>query len=208
MDILLATNNPHKLTEMKAIFPEHRIHSPGEYGIEFHHEETGSTYLDNALGKARSLFETARKAGVHHPAVLADDSGLSVDALDGAPGILSARFGAEGGSVPESSEQNRLLLEKLKGIENRKAGFICCLALILSEYRVFTAQETLPGLIADAPRGKGGFGYDPILYLPGYQKTVAELPEEEKNRISHRGRAGAALDTLISGIETNEETEQ
>jgi XTP/dITP diphosphohydrolase len=202
-----------------ALFPGYNIVLPAEAGIRFDPDETGSTFLDNALLKARALYRMA--AGVH-PAdlrgtgggkaafeglILADDSGLCVDALDGRPGIYSARYAGKGGygvsagKKPEAAGRNALLLEELGDNPNRKARFVCAMVLLRDENRFFAVQETLEGELVrrGEGRGGGGFGYDPILYLPGRGITVAELSEEEKNRISHRGKAARNIIKLLEG---------
>jgi XTP/dITP diphosphohydrolase len=195
MEIYVATNNMHKVEELSAILAACTLRLPQDAGIAFSHEETGHTYLDNALGKAQALY---RKLG--RP-VLSDDSGLSVPALDGEPGVYSARYGSAPGSPPlETADRNRYLLSRMEGVSDRRAFFVCCMVLMLDEYRLFTVQETFPGTIASAPSGSGGFGYDPLFYLDAYAKSVAELPEEEKNRISHRGRAGKRMAAIIDTL--------
>ncbi|MFO7849352.1 MAG: RdgB/HAM1 family non-canonical purine NTP pyrophosphatase [Spirochaetia bacterium] len=200
MEIYLATENTHKVRELKAIFADHRIITPKEAGIDYSFEETGTTYFENAYGKARALFDKVQAP------VIADDSGLSLPALDGAPGIYSSRYGSPGdGQKLETPERNRYLLSKtahLQKEEDREAFFVSCMVLILEDYRFFTAQETVDGVLTTEPRGGGGFGYDPLFFLPSYGRTVAELPEEEKNRISHRGKAGARLASLLAGMDT------
>ena len=199
MEILLATGNPHKKEELSRILHPHTLLIPSDLGISFDADETGTTYLENALIKAQTLRESAGGR-----TVLADDSGLSVPALGGAPGVYSARYGSdESGRELEASQRNQLLLANMADIkgENRNAFFVCCMVLILDDYRVFTAQETFSGVIADEPFGKGGFGYDPIFHLPARSCSVAELSAEKKDLISHRGRAGlrikAVLDSLV-----------
>jgi len=193
MEILLATENMHKVEELRAIFSGDTLVTPKERGIDYYFEETGTTYFENAYGKAKTLYDS------HELPVISDDSGLSVPALGGAPGIYSSRYGApEAGKKLETKERNRYLLSKMEGLEQREAFFVSCMVLILSEYRFFVAQETVHGIITEEPRGEGGFGYDPLFYLPSHDCTVAELPEEEKNRISHRAKAGARLRRLLS----------
>ena len=181
--------------ELEKIFSRHTLLLPSDLGISFDCEETGSTFLENALLKAETLYEQVKRP------VLADDSGLCVKAMEGAPGIYSARFGSEEGKAPLSdSDRNSLLLTRLEGVMDREAFFVCCMALIVDPYRVFTVQESFPGLIGTTPFGGGGFGYDPIFVEPVSGRTVAELPEEEKNRISHRGRAGRAMNALLEDL--------
>ncbi|MDF1568021.1 MAG: RdgB/HAM1 family non-canonical purine NTP pyrophosphatase [Spirochaetaceae bacterium] len=199
MEILLATGNAHKKEELERILAPHRILIPSDIRVEFDPDETGDTYLENALIKARALFESSGGRPV-----LADDSGLSVPAMKGAPGVYSARYGSdEAGRELESRERNALLIEKMQGFEGsrRQAFFVCCMVLIIDEYRVFTAQETFNGYITDEPSGRGGFGYDPIFFIPELQKTVAELDAGEKDRISHRGRAGLRIRALIDNLD-------
>ena len=194
MTIWFATGNAHKKKELAAIFSAHTIRTPDEAGIAFDPDETGDTFLDNALIKARELY-----ALVHEP-VIADDSGLCVDALGGRPGVLSARYGSENGRKLESAERNALLLKEVGDASDRKARFVCSMVLMLSEDRFFVVQETFEGELIHAERGKGGFGYDPILYLPDRGLTVAELPDEVKNELSHRGKAGARLAAILATL--------
>ena len=186
MKLIIASNNEHKLREIKAIlngfFDE--ILSLGEAGITHETVEDGSTFLENALKKAR---EIAQLSGC---GALADDSGLCVDALGGAPGIYSARFSGVHG---DDKANNRLLLEKMQGVEDRRAHFACAIALVRPDGSCVTAEGAFHGLITREERGSNGFGYDPLLYLPEYGCTSAELPPEEKNRISHRAKALHAL---------------
>jgi len=201
IDIVLATGNEHKKKEICKILPGIRFSLPSEHGVSFNVPEDGATFFDNALLKARYLYGRVRLP------VLADDSGLCVESLGGEPGIYSARYGsAPGEPLLKAGDRNRYLLSKMEGITDRRAAFVCCMVLLMDRYRVFSAQETVEGVIAGGPSGTGGFGYDPVFYIPELDKTMAELTEEEKNRISHRGRAGAALLKIIrslshSGIE-------
>ncbi len=198
MEIIFATQNKHKAEELRLILPGHRIYTPDDIGVDFDYEETGNSFLENSMGKAKALYGITRKA------VIADDSGLSVPALNGEPGIYSARYGMEEkGRMLEAEERNLYLLDKMKEIRNREAYFVCCMTLILSPERFFTVQETMEGIIASEPAGVNGFGYDPLFFLPGYGKTVAEIPEEEKNRISHRGRAGRRIAAILDSLEQN-----
>jgi XTP/dITP diphosphohydrolase len=197
MTIWFATGNAHKRAELAAIFSGHTIKIPADLGISFDPDETGATFAENALIKARELRRRIAAAGYGDP-VIADDSGLCVDALDGRPGIRSARYGSEGGKLLVDGERNALLLKELGDNPNRKARFVCAMALLLDDDRFFLVQETLEGELIPAGRGKGGFGYDPILFIPAMGRTVAELSGEEKNRISHRGKAGRAIARLLA----------
>ncbi|MFP3088709.1 RdgB/HAM1 family non-canonical purine NTP pyrophosphatase [Treponema sp. TIM-1] len=194
MTLWFATGNPHKREELAAILKGHRIHIPSQGGIPFEPEETGVTFLENALIKARALYRRVLAP------VIADDSGLCVDALGGRPGIFSARYGSEGGKNLDAGERNALLLRELEFSSRRSARFVCAMVLLLQEDRFFVVQETLEGEIIRKGRGSGGFGYDPILYLPDRGCTVAELGEEEKNRISHRGKAGRFIGEILAAI--------
>lgn len=196
MEILIATQNKHKVEELKVILNDHKLLTPPDAGIDFNFDETGTSFFENSYGKAMELF---RQTG--NP-VLADDSGLVVPALGGEPGIYSARYGApEKGKNLEALERNRYLLEKMEGISSREAFFVCSMTLVLSAERFFNIQETLDGEIAEQPAGTHGFGYDPLFFLSEYGKTVSELPENEKNRISHRGRAGIRMKALLKNLE-------
>lgn len=182
--IILATNNNNKVREFREILAGQDIEvlPLKEAGIEADIEETGETFEENALIKARAVCKMTGK-----PA-LADDSGLCVDYLDGAPGVYSSRFMGE--DTPYS-EKNAAIIEKLSGVpeEERGAAFHCVMALVFPDGREFTAEGKMPGIIAYDPAGENGFGYDPIVFLPEYGKTSAELLPEEKNAISHRGEA-------------------
>jgi XTP/dITP diphosphohydrolase len=196
MTIWIATANQHKKRELADILLPHTIRTPDEVGIDFDPEETGATFHDNALIKARALYDL-----VHEP-VIADDSGLCVDALQGRPGVLSARYGSENGRKLDSSDRNALLLKEIGNSNDRSAHFVCAMVLYFSPNRFYVVQETMDGELIHAERGKGGFGYDPILYLPERGKTVAELSDAEKNQISHRGKAGKAIRELLKLSET------
>jgi XTP/dITP diphosphohydrolase len=148
--------------------------------------------MDNALLKAQTLHEISGLP------VLADDSGLSVPALGGAPGIYSARYGQEElGRSLSSTEQNDFLLKNMSAMEDRQAFFVCAMALFWEPYRFITAQEILKGEIASSPSGAGGFGYDPVFYLPEYKCCLAEISTEEKNEISHRGKAARVISSFL-----------
>jgi len=202
MELIVATGNAHKLVELGPALPGHRLLSPADVGHSgFDVEEDGADFIDNALKKARALYALTGRPS------LADDSGLSVRALGGEPGVRSARYGAREGAKPGileklgAAERNEYLLRKMEGVEDRECAFVCCLVLVLDSNRLLVAQETCPGELLRAPRGSGGFGYDPIVYLPRLGKSVAELSLEEKNRLSHRGRACARMAALLADIE-------
>ncbi|MCY4377033.1 MAG: RdgB/HAM1 family non-canonical purine NTP pyrophosphatase [Spirochaetaceae bacterium] len=179
MTLLLASTNAGKVREFRRVLPEVQVLTPADRGLPFAFEERGVTFLDNALGKARHLFATAGQAAV------ADDSGLVVPALGGAPGVRSARYGGDVTQV----QRNLLLLDALAGAADRSARFVCCLAVMLAEQRLLVVQETIEGSITSAPRGTGGFGYDPIFQPVGAAETFAEMDGAAKDAVSHRGRA-------------------
>jgi XTP/dITP diphosphohydrolase len=191
-ELLLATTNYHKLEEYRAIFSGLPFHflSLHDIHLDLDVEEIGTTFAENAELKALTY---ARASGM---LTLADDSGLEIDALGGAPGIYSARFA---GKETSYEERFRLLLEQLKGLtrERRTARFRCAIALAEPTGYHQTVEGTLEGLIADTPRGQYGFGYDPIFFIPELGKTSAELTPEHKNRISHRGQAAQLAAALL-----------
>ena len=182
MILIIATGNAGKLREIRAILGEKfdEILSMKEAGISHETVEDGSTFLENAQKKAREMAEIAGCAA------LADDSGICVDALGGAPGIYSARFCGRHG---DDEANNRLLVEKLQGVEDRSAHYTCAISLAFPDGSEKHAEGYLHGKIVDTPRGNGGFGYDPYFYLEEYGCTAAELSAEEKNKISHRAEA-------------------
>ena len=192
MKLILASNNQKKLKEIKEIlggrFDE--ILTLREAGIEHETVEDGETFLENARKKAREIAE------ISGCCALADDSGLCVDALDGAPGLYSARFSGVHG---DDKANNALLLEKLRGVEDRAAHFTCVVVLAWPDGRELWAEGRLDGVIAHEPAGENGFGYDPIFYLPERGCTNAQLPPGEKNRIGHRGKALRALLEKLDG---------
>lgn len=190
MKIYLATGNRHKLDELAPMFPEHQIVLPSDEGIPFAFEENGTTYFENCFGKAQTLFDAVRAP------VLADDSGLSVFCLGGAPGIYSARYGKEDGCQTSGDQIDRLL-KAMESEDDRCAAFVCCLTMIFAPYRFVTVQETVEGVIGRIKSGSGGFGYDPIFYPIGSRRSFAELLPEEKAAVSHRGKAAAALRRLF-----------
>ena len=190
MKLIIASNNAHKLTEMKAILSPFfdDVQSMREAGIEHETVEDGQTFMENAVKKARELAEISGHAAI------ADDSGICVDALDGAPGIYSARFSGVHG---DDKANNRLLLEKLEGVENRAAHYTCAIALCWPDGKMLTAEDYLFGEIAHDEKGTGGFGYDPLFLLPERGLRTAELGPGEKNAISHRGKALRKLVKLL-----------
>lgn len=183
MKIVLASDNAHKLEEFRALFRElsAELLSKAEAGFTDEVEETGTTFAENAYIKAEAVM---RATGL--PA-LADDSGLCVDALGGAPGVLSARYT---GSHSDSDEDRyRLVLKNLDGASDRSARFVCSLCCVFPDGGVIRAEGACEGKILPAPQGNNGFGYDPVFQPEGYDCSMAELTMAEKNAISHRGRA-------------------
>lgn len=189
MKIAIATNNRKKLAEIRAVlggfFEE--MYSLDDLGISVEIEETGSTLTENALIKARAIL------GMTGLASLADDSGLMCDALDGAPGVYSARYAGEG---HDDKANNALLITNLAG-RDRSAHFCSVIALCLPDGREFTAEGRVDGVILDAERGEGGFGYDPLFFSPELGKTFAEASPDEKNSVSHRGRALRNMESVV-----------
>ena len=200
INILLATSNTHKRDEFARILADHAIFLPSELGLTFDFEESGETFTENALGKALSLLPSIPEGY----AILADDSGVCVDALGGRPGVRTARYGLEEhGRLLEAGERNAFLLKNLEHCttqEERKARFVCALALVLTEHRVYTISETVEGTITYEPDGHAGFGYDPVFYVDEAGSTMAALGEGDKDLYSHRGRATRLLNTVLKEI--------
>lgn len=182
--IIFATGNEGKMKEIRMILADldYEILSMKEAGINIDIVEDGKTFEENAIIKATAVMKECNEI------VLADDSGLEVDYLDKAPGIYSARYMGE--NTPYSVK-NKAIIDKLEGIgdEERTARFVCAIAAVFPSGQVITKRATIEGIIGYEEKGKNGFGYDPIFYLPEYQKTTAELTSDEKNEISHRGKA-------------------
>ena len=181
--MILASNNAHKLTEFQAIFADMGIEiiSQRAAGCDFEVDETGETFEENAYLKAIAV---TRATG--QPAI-ADDSGLMVDALGGEPGVYSARY--TGNHDDSDEDRYRYLLKKLGDSEQRTARFVSCICLTFPNGDILRARGTCEGSILYGPRGENGFGYDPIFLPDGFDRSMAELSPEEKNRISHRGNA-------------------
>jgi XTP/dITP diphosphohydrolase len=194
-ELLLASQNSGKLAEMRELVAglPFRVLTPADLGIRDAPEETGKSFIENAILKARHY---SRRSG---RLTVADDSGLSVDALDGGPGLYSSRFGGEGAT---DADRNRLLLEKLAGVppERRGASFTSAVAVARGDDLLFQTTASVEGRIADAPRGPNGFGYDPLFFYPPFGRTFGEVPPEEKARVSHRGQAFARLREFLTGL--------
>lgn len=214
MRIYLATGNKNKKKEMCELLDGHTILIPSDEGIDFNPDETGTTFYENSLIKARALYEAVRCP------VIADDSGICVDALGGAPGIYSSRYGGPlfmrgkpDNSRISQEEQNIMLIDQLNEAlrqgnlpdgeylhGERSCHYTCAMVMYCGADRIFVAQETFEGILIDDIKnqaGDGGFGYDPIVFLPEYGRTVAQLTADEKNNISHRGKAVRALKRII-----------
>lgn len=196
MKIVLATSNKNKIREIKEkVLNRHRIEllTLTDFGGYPDIIENADTFAGNALIKARAVREYTGMIA------LADDSGLVVDALNGEPGIYSARYGGEKIS---DIDRYRLLLSKMENIpdEKRTARFVCSIAIVFPDGKEYIAEGTCEGLISRKPSGDNGFGYDPVFYIPEYGMTMAEMPSELKNRISHRAKAIESADIILSGI--------
>lgn len=186
MTFILASNNPGKHREFKAILEPYGfgLVPQAVAGVNFEVNETGDTFEENAFLKASTVAQYT-----NFPAI-ADDSGLCVDALDGAPGVYSARFGEEGW---DDVQRYEYLLRKLEGVEDRRARFVSCISCVFPNGTVLQARGECPGCILPAPAGNQGFGYDPVFVPDGYEQSFAELGDDIKNQISHRARALAVF---------------
>ena len=191
--IVIATRNGGKLKEFKAILGDtyDEILSLSDFGNFPEIEETGSSFRENAFIKAKVACDFLKADAI------ADDSGLVVEALGGAPGIYSARYAGRNASDHENNE--KLLLE-LEGKKSRDAKFVCCIALVLKDGKQEFFEGECRGRIISEKRGTSGFGYDPVFYIPRYGKTMAELGPEIKNKISHRAKACSELLSYFSGL--------
>jgi len=218
MKIYLASSNQNKKREMSEILSAHTIVTPSDENIDFSPVEDGSSFYENSLIKARALYQIVKAP------ILADDSGICVDALNGEPGIFSSRYGGPDfmhgrpdGKKTSQEEQNKFIIEQtslaiasnklpqapyLHG--ERSCHYTCAMVLYCGPDRLFVAQETFEGVLVDSidkAAGSGGFGYDPIFFLPEYNKTAAELTAEEKNAISHRGKAVRIIQKIIESLD-------
>lgn len=193
MQILAATGNKGKLREIREILENEglKIISPAEIGVRTDVIEDGLTFEENAIKKARALMNGMNMN------VLADDSGLCVDALGGMPGVISARFSGEDATDGENISK---LLGLMQGKNDRNAKFVCVIALALTDGRIITARGECRGIITECPSGTGGFGYDPVFLDPATGMTFAELPQEIKNSISHRRKALEELRTVLRNL--------
>jgi len=189
--LILASSNKGKIREIKELLPDYEILSMAEAGFEGDIEENGTTFEENAMIKARTVWE---KTG---HTVLADDSGLEVDAINKEPGIYSARYLGEDTPFDKKMDD---VLRRLEGVpqDKRTARFVCAMAAVLPDGTEKTVRGTMEGFIGYEKRGTNGFGYDPIFVVPEYDLTVAELDSDQKNKISHRGMALKKMKEALS----------
>lgn len=193
--IILASNNQNKVAEVKEILKDKNVEivSLKEAGIDVDVEENGTTFEENALIKARAVCKLTGSV------TMADDSGLEVDYLDKQPGVYSARFMGHDTSY---DIKNKAIIDKLEGVEGdaRSARFVAAIAVVFPDGKEIVTRGTMEGLIAREAAGDNGFGYDPIVYLPEYGMTSAQLSPDEKNKISHRGKALKKMAEELKGI--------
>ncbi|MDF2885107.1 MAG: non-canonical purine pyrophosphatase, rdgB/HAM1 family [Clostridiaceae bacterium] len=194
--LVVASNNQHKIEEIKAMLGKYNISviSLKEAALDIDVEEDGNTFMENAYKKAFEISKILKD-----DMILADDSGLMVAALGGAPGIYSARFSGEHGNYKKNNEKLKTLMLG-KPREERKAKFVCAMALITCKQQIIKVQGEVNGYIIEEERGRGGFGYDPLFYVPEYGLTFAEMDASLKNKISHRRKALEKLENEIKGI--------
>lgn len=197
MRLILATSNKGKLKEVKEILPEYDIVTMGEMGINEDIEENGTTFEENAYIKAKFIADRLNAV------TIADDSGLEVDYLDGAPGIYSARFAGEGAS---DKDRNEKLLSLLKDVpfEKRTARYVCAIAIVFPDGEKHIFKQTCEGYILDEEVGNGGFGYDPLFYFPEFKTTLANVPLDVKNTVSHRSKALEELKKFLAERKSKE----
>ena len=197
MRLILATSNKGKLKEVKEILPEYDIVTMGEMGINEDIEENGTTFEENAYIKAKFIADRLNAV------TIADDSGLEVDYLDGAPGIYSARFAGEGAT---DKDRNEKLLSLLKDVpfEKRTARYVCAIAIVFPNGEKHIFKQTCEGYILDEEVGNGGFGYDPLFYFPEFKTTLANVPLDVKNTVSHRSKALEELKKFLAERKSKE----
>lgn len=192
-ELILASNNENKIKEIKDILSPLNVQviSLKEAGVNVEVEEDGKTFMENAYKKAKEIYDIVNSENYM---VLADDSGLAVEALDGAPGVYSARFAGEHGNTKKNNEK---LLKLMENISDRRAKFICNMVLIINEENVIRVQGEVEGVIIKEEKGENGFGYDPLFYIPKYNMTFAQMDSKTKNLISHRKKALINLEEAI-----------
>ncbi len=192
MKLYFASGNEHKKLEMSRLLGGFELTLPKEEGIEFDVDENGSSFIENAIIKAKALYDIVKAP------ILSDDSGLIVDALGGEPGIHTARYGEEeAGRKLTAKEKYMLLLKNMEGIKEREARFTAALCLMLSPTRIYVIEEDMDGKIATSPSGENGFGYDPVFYINDAKSIAAELKEGEKDKYSHRSKAARCIKMLL-----------
>ena len=196
MKMVLASKNAHKLVEMRDILSAQGVEVvlESDVGVDVDVEETGTTFEENALLKARAVMEATGLPSI------ADDSGLMLDALNGAPGVYSARYG---GPELDDVGRYRLLLDNMRGQLDRRCRFVSAICCCFPNGDIVTARGECPGTLAYAPKGEDGFGYDPVFFVPSLKKTFAELTGGEKNAVSHRGAALAAFSGNLTNYLAN-----
>lgn len=198
---ILASNNKHKIREIKEILKDFKLDilSLDEAGIDLDVEEDGKTFEENSFKKANEIRKYLLSRGHSDFIVMADDSGLEVDYLNGEPGIYSARYAGEHGNDFKNNEK---LLDKLSGVkrEDRGANFVCVIVAVTDKGEKIVSEGKSYGLILESLSGSEGFGYDPLFFVPEYNKTFAEMTPDEKNAISHRGRALDMLKDSLKNI--------
>ncbi len=194
MDIIVATNNQGKVKEIKNILSPHNVMSQSEAGINIDVDETGTTFLENALLKARAIKQYTNCA------IIADDSGLMVDYLNGEPGVYSARYAGDNTTPAQGMEK---LLKNLDRVpyDDRTAHFTTVVVLIMPDGSEYNFEGSCDGYITNIRKGENGFGYDPVFYYPPMNKTFAELTDDEKNSVSHRSKAINKLAEFLKSIE-------
>lgn len=199
--LILASNNKKKIKELKEILSEIQVEvrSLSDENIDIDVVEDGTTFEENAKKKAKEIYEFLKEKGEENFIVLSDDSGLEVDYLNGEPGVYSARYAGEHGKDDENNEK---LLKNLKGVpkEERGAQFVCQIAMFDQNGKYYTVRGEVRGFILEELNGEGGFGYDPLFFYEPLNKTFAQLTSEEKNEVSHRGRALKELKGILSEI--------
>jgi len=202
-DIIVASNNKHKIEEIQNILREFPVRVIGlkEAGIDADIEENGETFIDNAYIKAKGIYDLLEDK--ENFWVLSDDSGLSVEALNGEPGVYSARYAGKHGDDKANNEKLLSVMQEIKD-KGRAAKFVCAMVLIVNEQLSIKVQGEVKGVITEEYRGKGGFGYDPLFYVEKFNKTFGELSNDEKNSISHRGEALELLKKEMRKIKLEE----
>ena len=192
-EIILATYNHNKKRELSNLLGSNiKLITLDEINFNENIVEDGKSFIENALKKCESVYNITKKP------VIADDSGLCVETLDGGPGIFSARYG---GQELNDTERYQYLLSQIKDIKNLNASFVCALVLYVNKNKIYIIQEEVKGQITFDPKGNNGFGYDPIFYIPELKKTMAELSEKEKDQISHRGKAAKIMKNIIDKLD-------